>query len=128
VAGTLTTTYSETRKIKKVVTNWTSDASGDATTNYLRMSGEILRVGFAPSTDSAPSSNYDVVINDVEGFDVLNGCGANLSASVKAQYFPAMVDHLVGYSIPVAFDGILSVAVSNAGNATKGKIILHIKE
>ena len=128
MAGTLAITYSETREIKKVINNWTSDASGDCTGNLKSLSGEIVRVGFAPSTDSAPSSNYDIVLNDEEGFDVLNGAGANLSATVKAQYFPAMVDYLVGYAIPVAFDGILSLVVSNAGNVKKGKIILHIRK
>lgn len=128
MAGTITKSYSKTRSIEKIVADWVSDTSGNATGNFLRKSGEIVRVGFAPSTDSAPTNNYDIEINDTEGFDVLNGCGANLSSSVKAQYFPAMVDHLVGYSIPVAFDGILSVAVSNAGNAKQGKIVLHIRK
>ena len=128
MAGTLVTTYSETRTVKKVVLDWLSDASGDCTGNTVALSGQILRVVFVPdSGGTAPTNLYDVVLNDADSLDVLAGLGANLSNTTSTQVVPVVTNGTAGNMAPMAVDGILSLAVSNGGNAKGGQVILYMR-
>jgi len=128
VAGTVTITYSETRTVKKVTFDWTSDAAGDATADSKALSGQILRVCFVPdSGGTQPTDLYDVVLNDADGLDVLQGLGANLSNTTASNVVPIVTDGTAGNAAPVAIDGVLSLSVSNAGNAKGGKVILYLR-
>lgn len=128
MAGTVTILYSETRTIKKVTLDWLSDASGDATADTKALAGQILRVVFIPdSGGTQPSNLYDVVLNDADSIDVLEGLGANLSNTTSTDVVPVVTDGNAGNMAPVAVDGKLSLAVSNGGNAKGGKVILYIR-
>jgi len=128
MAGTVTTTYSETRTVKKVSIDWLSDASGDATVDTKALSGQILRVVFKPdSGGTQPTNLYDVVLNDADGLDVLAGLGANLANNANTQVVPVVTDGNAGNMAPVAVDGVLSLAVSNAGDAKGGEIHIYMR-
>jgi len=128
MAGSVSITYSETRTVKKITLDWTSNASGDATVDTKALSGQILRVCFIPdSGGTQPTDQYDVVLNDADGIDVLEGLGANLSNSTSTDVVPVVTDGNAGNMQPVAVDGVLSLAVSNAGNSKGGKVILYIR-
>jgi len=128
MAGSVSITYSETRTVKKVTLDWTSDASGDATVDTKALSGQILRVCFIPdSGGTQPTDLYDVVLNDADGIDVLEGLGANLSNSTSTDVVPVVTNGTDGNMQPVAVDGVLSLAVSNAGDSKGGKVILYIR-
>ena len=129
MAGSVTLTYSETRTIKKVVWDWTSDASGDVSgTDTVTLSGQIMRVVFKPdSGGTQPTDLYDIVINDEEGVDVLAGLGANLSNSTASQVVPILTNGTDGNSSPMVIDGKLSLVVSNAGNAKGGEVHMYMR-
>ncbi len=125
MAGSIVFTYSDQKQnIKKVEFDWLSDASTGAVSGVLTkvLSGIIDRVTFVPDGGgTAPTALYDVVLNDTEGFDVLNGKGANLSATVTTSVSPAFT----GGNLSV--EGVLDLVVSNAGNAKGGKVFIYVR-
>ena len=128
MAGTLVVTYSETRTVKKVTLDWLSAADGSCTGNTKTLSGQILRLVFVPdSGGTQPSDLYDVLLNDSDGIDILAGLGANLSNAASTQVVPVVTNGTAGNMAPMAVDGILSLAVSNAGNAKGGQVILYMR-
>jgi hypothetical protein len=129
MAGTVTVTHRKHKsaEIKKVLWDWLSDASGDATDTE-RVEGEILRVCFVPDGGGTqPSNSYDVTIKDSEEIDVLAGLGANLTNASSSQVVPVVTDGNAGNMRPVAVAGDLDLAVANAGNAKGGKIALYYR-
>ena len=117
MAGTVTLTKTGIGSIQKWSLGWTSDGSGDATVNFIA-NGKLRRAVFNPGTP-APTDNYDVVINDDEGFDILTGQGANRdTATSEVAASGSLLPYLVGQH---------SLAVSNAGSAKAGEIILYLE-
>lgn len=129
MAGTVTVAYSRQRGLQEVTWTWTSDASGDVSgTDTQPVTGEIVRVVTNPSA-TAPSDNYDLVINDADGVDVLAGAGQNRDTATSEQSVP-IIETLVGanpYGERVFVDGVLSLVVSNAGNAKSGVVTMYLK-
>jgi hypothetical protein len=114
--------------LKKITITWESDASGDATgTSPYKVHGVLLRAVFNPSAD-APTDNYDVVLNDENGMDVLGGQGANLDTANSNHVCPGMplTDGTTTSVVPIALADALSLVVSNAGNANDGVIVLYL--
>jgi hypothetical protein len=111
---------------------WTSDASGNVsgipTVNVI--SGSIERVVFVPGTGGVePTDLYDVTLLDSHGIDVLAGQGANLSQSSASHIKPGvpMKDGTTTSTAPIAVDEVLTLAVSAAGNAKSGTVILYVR-
>ena len=82
MAGSITVTEETFGSLKKIKWAWTSDASGDAggsseglTTNPYN--GALERLVTVPDGVDAPTADYDIVINDQDGVDVLVGAGAD---------------------------------------------------
>jgi hypothetical protein len=119
MAGSVSITYSNTRAgAKSVSWSWTSDASGDVSgTDTAYISGTALRWVTNPSS-TAPSDNYDIVVNDTDGVDVAAGVLANRDTSNSEAAYPAANTYHV-------FDGPLSLVVSNAGNAKLGVLTMY---
>lgn len=129
MAGTVAITYSRQRGIGKVVWTWTSDASGNVSgTDTESLAGEILRVVTNPGA-TAPSDDYDLTITDADGVDLLVGVGANRDTANSEQTVP-IIETLVAanpHGSGVFFDGPLSLAISNAGNAKQGVVTLYYR-
>ena len=123
MAGSIVFSDSKLRSVRKFTLAWVSDASGDVNGVLTKpLSGIIHRITVVPDGGgTAPTTLYDVVLNDTEGVDLLNGKGANLSATVTTSVSP---DFTGGN---LAFDDALDLVVSNAGNAKGGKVILYIR-
>jgi len=122
MAGTVTITYSDHATIKYVQWDWTSDGSGDASgTDTKVIAGVPLRFATNPSA-TAPTSNYDIVINDADGIDIASGGLANRHTSTSEQL-------LVGGDAKdgAAFNGALSLVVSNAGDSKIGKLVMYYR-
>lgn len=95
--------------------DWTSDASGDVSEVLANYFGyQLLSVQASPGA-TAPSDLYDVVINDDEGEDIMAGELANQSDTTAETYYS---------DPPIPISGVLTVVVSNAGNAKTGKLLL----
>lgn len=116
--GTLTvTTTGGTYSVQRVAIAWTSDAAGSAQGTNLAVVGLIHRIEFVDDATDTPTANYDVVITDEYGSDVLNGAGSNVTSPPT----------LATPDPPIAVQGLHTVTVTNAGNAKSGTIVLYIR-
>ena len=79
----------------------------------------MLRWATNPSS-TAPSDNYDIVVNDEDGIDIAAGGLANRDTSNSEQVLTGG-DAKDG----AAFDGALSLVVSNAGNTKEGVLRMY---
>ena len=127
MAGTVTTTEQTFSSMKKVKFEWTSSTGGDATdTTTSSYDGIVYKIIIAPgSSDSTPSANYDVAVNDSDGYDILNGLGDNSSTGTTVHYGTS-----TGGSAKTpltAVSSTLSLAVSNAGSANTGEVIVYVR-
>ena len=112
----MASTHTKVRGMKVVRTSWISDAGGDASETTPVISGRVMRVVTNPGGAAAPTDDYDVVINDVDGVDVMAGALADRDTADTEQVIP---------DPPVAVDGALTVVVSNAGNAKDGDVVIY---
>lgn len=114
--------------VRKIRFSWTSSAGGAADSAAYYVCGAILKVIFDPDGTAVPSANYDVVLNDSHGIDVLAGQGANLSDSASTAVCPGvpLKDGTTTSVVPVVVNDTLTLAVTNAGNAKAGVVELHV--
>ena len=105
--------------LEEITFTWLSDASGDADgTTPEQFTGDVENCSFIPDDTDVPTALWDVTIADKNGVDVLGGQGANRSATLDEGVA------LVGK----VFKSALTLTVSNAGNAKRGKCILYIRK
>lgn len=119
--GTVTTTEEIYTSVKQITWEWTSTAgglAGDTSTAYF--DGEVVGFITDPDAVAAPTASYDIVITDAAGYDVLAGQGANRSASAT-EYVTAKEN------LGAVCNSRLTLAVTNAGDTKKGKVILQIR-
>jgi hypothetical protein len=93
-----------------------TDGTVDYDTSFI--SGTIERVSIIPNTDAdQPDDAFDVVINDKDVYDILQGSGANCSnATVLGELTPRLANN-----------GPLNILITNAGNTKKLKIRIYYK-
>jgi hypothetical protein len=121
MAGTVTTTEVMFDVIKKVTFDWESSSSGAAdgtTTNYF--TGEVIRMITDPGT-AAPTADYDIVVNDADGYDILHGAGADRHTSNTEQVLSGT--GVLGSCVATR----LTLAVTNAGDTKAGTLILYLR-
>ncbi len=117
------------RPCSKYTIAWVADASGNVSGTLTGViSGEVLRVVFDPGTP-APTANYDIVLNDESGLDILAAQGANLSATATTHVCPGvpLKDGVTTSVRPVVIDGTLELQVSNAGSGGAGQVIVYVR-
>ena len=119
-AGTVVVTEETFGTIKKVTFAWTSTAGGaaDAPT-VATFSGKIEALVTIPDAADAPTALYDVTVTDADGVDVLAGAGANRSATATE----LVLSSLLG----IVANDLLTVNITNAGAAKKGRVIVHLR-
>lgn len=124
-----------------IVLDWLSDASAGtlskniastysmaqaALSSYLvqpdKLKGYIVGIETIPGengdkTTDCPTNLYDITLDDPYGYDLAGGSLANRSSSVAEKVVP---------SSPIPVDSEITVSISAAGNAKKGRIILSI--
>ena len=123
MAGTVTVTENAPiNGVTRIQFDWLSDASGDATkTTSNAHSGHVMWAVLEPdSGGTQPTALYDVTVTDSDGYDVLNGGGANCSNA--ANVYKAAEDKL-----GMVYSSTLSLTVAAAGNAKGGKVTLFIR-
>ena len=110
--------------IKKIKATWTSDSATGAvsgtTTNAF--TGQIIGFICVPATGGdAPTTLYDVVINNEDGRDILHGVGADRPVPLtdSGRIHPSL---LLGSCVGTT----LTFSITNAGNSKQGTIYLYI--
>jgi len=99
----------------KLKCTWTSDGSGNVNGNDLPpINGLIVRVATNPT--NGPTTHYDIVLNDEDGIDVMDGDLTNRHATTSEQVIPT--------SKP-AVAGVLTPVVTNAGVSKTGVIQIY---
>ncbi len=129
--STMTFTYDETGPIKKAIATWLSDdAAGTVTGITKKIVGSIIKIVTDPGS-AAPTADYDIAITDEKSVDVLARCEDDLTdrhtANTEAIY--CFMQNSTPLSIamyPHVCDK-LTIAVSAAGNAKTGEIIIYWK-
>lgn len=123
-------TYDDGGAIRKIICDWTSNASGAAAGTTKKIVGRLLK-GVTDPSATAPTDDYDIVITDEEGVDVLGQSHDDLAnrdtANSEQVYF-----NLKSYdgtpvtlaAFPVVCDK-LTVTVANAGDTKTGQLILY---
>jgi len=122
-AGSSVITEITHRPIKKVKWAWLSDSSGNVsggaglTTKIYN--GKLVGFTTDPDGTDAPTDNYDILINDVDGVDVLLGAGANRDTANNEAVATA--------SLGAVVESTLELVISNAGSAKRGVVTLFIQ-
>jgi len=89
-----------------------------------------LRVVIVPgSGDAQPTTLYDVVPNDANGFDVLQGAGGNLSNTTATQAAPGIAATVGANTTirPIAVSDSLNLVVANAGDSKSGTVVAYLR-
>ena len=103
---------------------WTSDGSGDASEEFLRLANtKLLSIQLAPGnsgdlTTNVPTNEYGVVINDSYGEDITEGEFASNSNSVAESLY-------ANPAIPMTTTW--TVVVSGAGSANEGIVRMEME-
>ncbi len=131
MAGSLTVTGPSPGPVRTYTLAWVADGSGNVSgTDTEAINGCLVGVVFIPGTSTTePDDNYDVVLNDSDGIDVLGGVGANLDEATATRHMPAvsMTDGTTTTVGTVFVDGKLSLVVSGAGDSNVGTVKLFVR-
>jgi hypothetical protein len=105
------------KKIKLVVVSASDGtASGTTPSTY---DGEVLRFVAAPGAAGAqPTDQFDIALNDADGYDILAGQGANLSNAAPSTKVGSM-GAIAGQKI--------TLAASNMGDSKGVTLYLYIR-
>lgn len=115
-------TFTETRhsSVRKIKAVWTSDdATGEVsgTTEY-PYDGKLLGAITVPGSP-APTVDYDIAVNDNDSVDV--------ALSALADRSDTATEYVTEASMAAVADSKLTIAITNAGNSTKGTVYLYIR-
>lgn len=120
MAGTVTVGEETFGSIRKILWTWTSTAGGAADLKTTKaFNGKIEALITVPDATDAPTTLYDIVVEDEEGIDVLKAAGADRSATATEQVLSA--------SLGIVANDTLNLKVTNAGASKKGKVYLYLR-
>lgn len=104
--------------VTKITWAWTSAtggaASGTTTGTY---TGKVRRVITDPGA-TAPTDDYDITITDSDGYDVLDGNGANRDTATTEVLAPSGI--IAGST--------LTLNIANAGDEKVGTVVLYVTD
>ena len=127
--GAISQTHNKARTIRVLTLAWTSSSDTGAVSGIESqdLDGELLSVTFTPGTaGTQPSDQYDVTLLDDDGFDVLQGKGANRSNVTATMLCPLIGDGTTtNQRVPLA--GTYQLTVAAAGNSKTGTVTLRYR-
>jgi len=121
---TMSCTITQTRstsvkKIKMVVVS-ASNGTASGTTTY-KYDGEVLRFVAVPAAAAdQPTDQFDILLNDADGLDVLAGKGANLSNAAST----TKVDT---DGLGAVANSAITLAATNMGDTKTVTLYLYIR-
>ena len=117
VVTTTEETFGTVKKIKFVIVSATDGTATATTTNAF--SGEVLRFIVVPAAAAAqPDDQFDIAINDADGYDILAGQGANLSNAATTT---------VVASMGCVANDKLSLSASGIGDQNGATVYVYIR-
>jgi hypothetical protein len=120
MAGTVTISEITFPVVKKITFSWASSSTGAADgTTTAAFDGKLIDFMTIPSTAAAPTDDYDIVINDADGHDVLFGAGADRDT--------ANTEFVQSTSLGSVAGSKLTLAVTNAGASKAGTAVVWIR-
>jgi hypothetical protein len=121
MAGTVTQTHTKRGPVGVVTLSWTADAADGSVPNTdlaVKISGKLLALETTPGA-TAPTDLYDITLTDSDGHDVLEGVGANRSATTTEK--AAVVFSGTSVHPPVSAEDTLTFKLSgNSVNSATG--------
>lgn len=111
------------------VIDWLSDAAGAVTVSF-EASGLVQRAVTNPDGGAlAPTDDYDILLNDADGIDILQGYGGNRDTANSEQIAPLIHDTGTATSFTrPAMCGTVTLLITNAGNANAGTIRIYVEK
>lgn len=126
MAAAVTLTEETLGVVKKITWAWTAHTDGKVATATANAAttktynGEIVRLVTVPGTGAdQPDDDYDVMVYDGDGVDVLLGAGANRDETNTEQ--------VAASSLGVVANDKLTLYVEGAGSGLKGTVYLYIR-
>ena len=118
MAGTVTVAEQTHRTLKRIKWSWISASGVADKATTATFTGEVKTLVTDPGA-AAPDDNYDITITDADGIDVLAGAGANRDT--------ANTEYVLAASLGGCVDSVLTLNVTNAGDAKAGDVYLYIR-
>ena len=112
MAGTITPTHNKRGPIGVIEYTCTADASDGSypeTETAAKISGNLMALETNPGA-TAPTANYDIVLDDAQGHDVLEGTGANRHTTNTEK---ATIAFGTYHGSPVAITDVLTLKITN---------------
>ena len=106
--------------VSVIIWSFLSSAGGAATEQTKKVSGKVKRMVTNPDNSDPPDANWDLVITDEDGVDILEGDGANRDPT------GAGISEGVAFTISELVASKLTFTVANAGSANKGVVKLYL--
>lgn len=120
--------------IRTVTAAWTSDGSGNATATTGKIVGTLLQGVTNPDDSAAPTANYDIVLTEENGANLLGGCDFDLTdrhtSNSEISHFlitNAAATDPGGVGAHPAVCSPITITVSNAGDTKSGVLVLYYR-
>jgi hypothetical protein len=134
VAGTTSTSRSlgnfgitASKRYKAITVSFTADAADGSVpdTTLANLNGYVMKIVTNPGS-TAPTDNWDFVLNDADGVDALGGAGANRDTTTSEQVYPTVS----GAAIPIWLpNGSYTLAISgNSVNSATGTVTIYLAD
>ena len=102
---------------------WTTVATGSftTTTSNMPVDGYIVMIETVPSSTAAPTDDYDITLNNDDGYEVTGGNLANRDTANTEVVMPLLNSEIVRFPN----FGALTLAITNAGANKSGVVNVY---
>lgn len=127
---TMTFTYEgEHTNVRRIVVDWLSDdGDGTCTGTTKQIPGYLLKGVTDPDAVAAPDDDYNIVLTDDEGANILGNCWDDLllrdTANVESVDF-VLYDGAGSIAERPCVCDPITIDIDSAGNAKQGRLVLY---
>jgi hypothetical protein len=114
------TEIKEHRGLSKIVYEFTTSSDGSCTGETLGDYSGLIYYVISDPGSTAPTAAWDFQLQDEDDYDVLNGAGADRSAT-STEYLQASSNGL-----GVVMQNKLTLEVTNGGSGKNGKVVVYV--
>lgn len=121
MAAVITCTEIGLGTVKKITWAWTCSTDGDGSSTTTNVyDGKVLAVHTIPnSTGAHPTDDYDITVEDGDGYDVLLGAAANRDTTTP--------ETIASTAVGAVASSKLTFKVAAAGDSKKGTATMWIR-